>query len=1138
MVQEPYVHDNKLQGPPSTWNTLLSRSKKAALLTTKTLHKTTTIAIKENTVAIKVQTEQFPVTIISAYSSPYDNIQDTLQEIQEIITSLAGEKIVIGADLNGHNTLWGYRDNDTRGNDVFDFLLANSLYLLNSQDAPPTYHHNDAKGWPDLTMCTQEMIQDMGDWEVQEDPSSSDHSYIKTTISTPINHQVLKRYKTKYGNYAKLTKHLSTSIAPAIEELQAVSNQTELNTATTNLQTVIIKACDRTFKTKKQKNESNPVWYRTEHDILRKRLLAIKRRSQRATDNTRIAAHLHYKKERAKYINKIRKDKINGWKGFCTNAANPFGRHYKAAFRKAILSSQLVALANKTPKGSQLEAATNILEQLFPDPTPQQAHAHTFNTIDDLPFTEAEIAEVIKNTPRGKAPGYDGIDNIIVQTIHKKFPDLFTTLFNKCLQLGLYPDPFKVGNIVLFQKPGKDIHEPSAYRPIALLPSIAKVLEKLMTQRLIYHLEGNNLLSNNQYGFRAGRSVDTALDSLTTQIADYKRRYKHVRALSIDIKGAFDNVQYDSIANYLEESNCPRNIAHLFISLLQNRQVMMSTNEGPVLKQQNQGCPQGSCSGPALWNLVANDILAQHWPQHTKIQAYADDFVLVVGADTKTSLEKQTEEAIKQFEVWTSKNKLQISIEKSSYILFSNLVARTRIKWNNTTIKRQKSIKYLGVYIDEKMNWSTHIHHQTKKAAQYLQNLQKIAGKTWGINLKHRRILYKTVIERMLAHGATVWCQNPTMKLAKKLAKMQRGFLLAISGAYRTSPTAALQVALGIAPLHLQFQMESQYVSITRLRKPLSPNILNISPTQIEDKVTGWTTHPSRFPQTHQITIEDGSPITSDYNIFTDGSKTNTGVGAAFCAYEGTQRVKEWSTKLQSHNTVYQAELTAAYEAAKHATEKDNNTKIAIHIDNQASIIASANPRTPNSIARNINAILIQHPNIQLTWIKAHVGYEGNEYADSLAKQATESNDNTQIIDIPKSHIKNLLKNSMLQAWQTEWTEGTTGRIVHDVIPEVKQRLTQWRREDYIFFTGHGPFGQFRKRFRLLQTPNCACGMYGSPLHYVTECVLTSSWHLKKPAPQFQKQWYKQVAANAQSRHRIHQIIGHIHNNSELFAPV
>ncbi|GBO09592.1 Putative protein in type-1 retrotransposable element R1DM [Araneus ventricosus] len=717
MAQEPYVHDDKLQGLPSTWNILPSHSRKAAILTTKAIHKTTTIAVKENTVAIKIQTEQFPITIISAYSSPYANLQDTLQEIQGIITSLAGEKVIIGADLNGHNTLWGYRDNDTRGNDIFDFILANSLFLNNTQDAPPTYHLNDSKEWPDLTLCTQEMIQDTGEWKVLEEPST-----------------------------------------PAIAEFQAVTNQAELNTATTNLQKEIIKACDRSFKTKKQKIESNPAWFKPEHEILKKRLLAFKRRSQRAISNTRVAERIIYKKEEAKYNNKIRKDKINGWKGFCTKAANPCGRHYKAAFRKAVLPSQLVAVANQIPKGSQLEAATNILEQLFPDPSNQQAHSPPFHTADDLPFTEEEISEVIKNMPRGKAPGYDGIDNIIVQSIHKKFPNLFTTFFNKCLQLGLYPDPFKIGNIVLFQKPGKNIHETSAYRPIALLPSMAKVLEKLMTQRLTYHLERNNMLSEDQYGFRAGRSVDTALNSLLTQITENKRKFKHVLALSIDIKGAFDNVQYDAIANYIFESQCPKNIASLFHSLLQNRQVMKNTNEGIASRQQKQGCPQGSCSGPALWNLVTNDILTQQWPQNTRIQAYADDFVLVVGVDTKTTLETQTEDALKQFEIWTSKNKLQISIEKSSYILFSKLIAGTRIKWNSTTIKRQKSIKYLGVHIDEKLNWSKHIHHQTKKAAVYLQNLQKIAGKSWGINMKHRRILYKTVIERMLAHGATVWC--------------------------------------------------------------------------------------------------------------------------------------------------------------------------------------------------------------------------------------------------------------------------------------------------------------------------------------------------------------------------------------------
>ncbi|GBM36430.1 hypothetical protein AVEN_234814-1 [Araneus ventricosus] len=269
----------------------------------------------------------------------------------------------------------------------------------------------------------------------------------------------------------------------------------------------------------------------------------------------------------------------------------------------------------------------------------------------------------------------------------------------------------------------------------------------------------------------------------------------------------------------------------------------------------------------------------------------------------------------------------------------------------------------------------------------------------------------------MLTHGAKVWCQNPTTKLANKLAKMQRGFLLAISGAYRTSPTAALQVVLGIAPLHLQFQMESHYVTLTRLRKPLPPDIINISPQQIESDIVGYR------------------------------SKTEDGVGAVFCAYEGTEKVKAWSTKLQNHNTVYQAELTVANEAAKYASEQNNSATIVIHIDNQASIISSAIPRTPNAIAKNINNILLQHPNIQLTWIKAHVGYEGNEYADKLAKQDTESSDSIHTIDIPKCHIKSMLKESMLQ-----WTDGTTGRIVHDVIPKVKQRLTPWKREDFIFF--------------------------------------------------------------------------------------
>ncbi|GBM93271.1 hypothetical protein AVEN_168037-1 [Araneus ventricosus] len=85
-------------------------------------------------VALKIQTILFPITIISAYTSPAQNVHTTLQQIHEIISSLPEQKIIIVADLNGHNTLWGYRSNDNRGKVILDFILANNSNIINKPD--------------------------------------------------------------------------------------------------------------------------------------------------------------------------------------------------------------------------------------------------------------------------------------------------------------------------------------------------------------------------------------------------------------------------------------------------------------------------------------------------------------------------------------------------------------------------------------------------------------------------------------------------------------------------------------------------------------------------------------------------------------------------------------------------------------------------------------------------------------------------------------------------------------------------------------------------------------------------------------------------------------------------------------------
>ncbi|GBN08587.1 hypothetical protein AVEN_264863-1 [Araneus ventricosus] len=151
-------------------------------------------------------------------------------------------------------------------------------------------------------------------------------------------------------------------------------------------------------------------------------------------------------------------------------------------------------------------------------------------------------------------------------------------------------------------------------------------------------MESRNITSPNQHVFREGWSVDTAIHSLINRIEDAKRISKHVLVLSVNIKGAFNNLQHQTIINSLIRSGAPDNIFQIFISLLQNRLATMLTPQGKVSKEQGKGFPQGSCSGPALWNLVTNNILTQHWPAKVFIQASADDFGLVFHSNILSKL--------------------------------------------------------------------------------------------------------------------------------------------------------------------------------------------------------------------------------------------------------------------------------------------------------------------------------------------------------------------------------------------------------------------------------------------------------------------------------------------------------------------
>ncbi|GBN63175.1 hypothetical protein AVEN_9942-1 [Araneus ventricosus] len=133
----------------------------------------------------------------------------------------------------------------------------------------------------------------------------------------------------------------------------------------------------------------------------------------------------------------------------------------------------------------------------------------------------------------------------------------------------------------------------------------------------------NNLQHYNQYGFSTNRSTEEAILDLLDKINAAKNSKQHALMISLNIKRAFDLLQYTSIKNSLDNLKYHSNTLETLIDILSNRKVAINTSQDPAAWNQQQGCPQGSCTGSVLWNLVVDEVLRQDWPQGVHLQAFA-----------------------------------------------------------------------------------------------------------------------------------------------------------------------------------------------------------------------------------------------------------------------------------------------------------------------------------------------------------------------------------------------------------------------------------------------------------------------------------------------------------------------------------
>lgn len=388
----------------------------------------------------------------------------------------------------------------------------------------------------------------------------------------------------------------------------------------------------------------------------------------------------------------------------------------------------------------------------------------------------SEIRSIASKLNNTKAPGLDGLPNIVFKELSKKALAYLTKIYNSMLKLRYFSTVLKKSKIILFAKPGKDPMFPQNYRPISLLSALCKIFEKLILIRLLRHIKENNILLNEQFGFRQEHSTNHQLLRLTEEIINGFNSKRVTAVVFLDIAQAFDKVWHEGLVFKMMRYNFPHYLSKLIQSYLYQRSFEVHLmNAVSSTRPIAAGVPQGSILGPMLFNIYINDI-----PKcpHTSIALYADDTAVIAQSMRAVTACAHIQSALDLLEDWYEDWRIKINVTKSNAVLFTRKRPKSRkgkISYNLTTsvslfeevIPWAKDAKYLGVHFDSKLSWNKHIQETASKTRKRVGMLMPLLRKKSKLDVNNGLILYKTLILPIMTYAAHIWANTSRANLHK-----------------------------------------------------------------------------------------------------------------------------------------------------------------------------------------------------------------------------------------------------------------------------------------------------------------------------------------------------------------------------------
>jgi hypothetical protein len=392
-----------------------------------------------------------------------------------------------------------------------------------------------------------------------------------------------------------------------------------------------------------------------------------------------------------------------------------------------------------------------------------------------------------------------------------------TYIFNQSLRLSYLPKCWKIAKVKVLKKKDIDLDNPGSYRPISLLVTTSRILERIMNQRITSWAESNNILHPCQSGFRKNHSCQDNIFRMVETCKIGLNMGKKIGKTDFDVEKAFDNSPHKGILCTLKEYGCPDYIGNWLVSFFSDRKFVVEI-EGTFSEEKNilAGVPQGSPLSPILFSLYINKIgyiLEKH---DLLFGLFADDLTIWKIDDTLDVIKDTLQNAINDINNFFNEKGLKLNEKKCTYTLFtSKPKERIELIINNEQINYEPNPKCLGIYFDPKLKFNFHFSEIKKQLVRKINVLRILSNKSNRINVNHLLTIYKALILSKLQYSCIPFMVT-TNKIKKELQSIQN---------------KCLKIILNL-PNHTSSKFAHQTLKCEKLDKRLSAltcNFLNKS---------------------------------------------------------------------------------------------------------------------------------------------------------------------------------------------------------------------------------------------------------------------------------------------------------------------